>query len=234
MSILGKCTAFSLVSCAPGSSPRVWRHWCPKPMQKGFSSCRRLSRGDMLRKMLSMLSMLSMDHLNVGYPNLDPYTCAVRDFDFGSSSSNCIWLVVASKNFIFHPNKGNEHHKWLKKRSCDGANICNPYTYIQWYPIISDFGTCTIYIHTTAYLYVHIYMPQQASRWCGLRQAMMQWDPNRRGSAAKILHHPYFEAPTGWWGERSINWPVTRNWWGTSKDFGMGYFQARKLAASHF
>lgn len=22
----------------------------------------------------------------------------------------------------------------------------------------------------------------------------MHWDPNRRGSAAKILHHPYFEA----------------------------------------
>ena len=25
-------------------------------------------------------------------------------------------------------------------------------------------------------------------------QAMMQWDPNRRHSATKILHHPYFEA----------------------------------------
>ncbi len=25
-------------------------------------------------------------------------------------------------------------------------------------------------------------------------KAMMHWDPNRRGSAAKILHHPYFEA----------------------------------------
>ena len=194
MSILGKCTAFSLVSCAPGSSPRVWRHWCPKPMQKGFSSCRRLSRGDMVRK---MLSMLSMDHLNVGYPNLDPYTCAVRDFDFGSSSSNCIWLVVASKNFIFHPNKGNENHKWLKKRSCDGANICNPYTYIQWYPIISDFGTCNIYIYICIHMHIYTYIYRCPSKrrddvvfarpWCnGIQIAAVL---RQRFFITRILRH---------------------------------------------
>ena len=204
MSILGKCTAFSLVSCAPGSSPRVWRHWCPKPMQKGFSSCRRLSRGDMLRKMLSMLSMLSMDHLNVGYPNLDPYTCAVRDFDFGSSSSNCIWLVVASKNFIFHPNKGNEHHKWLKKRSCDGANICNPYTYIQWYPIISDFGTCTIYIYTYTCIFIRTYIHAPAS------VAMMWSSPGHDAMGSKP---PRFcgkdsLSPVFWGTNRVMRWKI--------------------------
>lgn len=37
-------------------------------------------------------------------------------------------------------------------------------------------------------------VPQANAEGIQLMQAMMQWDPNRRGSAAKILHHPYFEA----------------------------------------
>ena len=143
------------------------------------------------------------------------------------------WLQVRISFSI--PTKGMNITNDLKRGLAMGPTSVirtRIYNDIQLYQILVH--ALYIYIHTHAYLYVHIYMPQQASRWCGLRQAMMQWDPNRRGSAAKILYHPYFEAPTGWWGERSINWPVTRNWWGTSKDFGMGYFQARKLAASHF
>lgn len=37
-------------------------------------------------------------------------------------------------------------------------------------------------------------VPQANAEGIQLMQAMMHWDPNRRGSAAKILHHPYFEA----------------------------------------
>jgi len=37
-------------------------------------------------------------------------------------------------------------------------------------------------------------VPQANPEGIQLMQAMMHWDPNRRGSASKILHHPYFEA----------------------------------------
>ncbi|CAJ1348812.1 unnamed protein product, partial [Effrenium voratum] len=37
-------------------------------------------------------------------------------------------------------------------------------------------------------------VPQANAEGIQLMQAMMQWDPNRRHSATKILHHPYFEA----------------------------------------
>lgn len=37
-------------------------------------------------------------------------------------------------------------------------------------------------------------VPQANADGIQLMQAMMQWDPNRRHSATKILHHPFFEA----------------------------------------
>ena len=108
------------------------------------------------------------------------------------------WLQVRISFSI--PTKGMKITNDLKRGLAMGPTSVirtRIYNDIQLYQILVHAIYIYVYIHMHIYTYIYR-CPSKRRDDCGLSPGHdAKWDPNRRGSAAKILHHPYFEAPTG-------------------------------------